>query len=413
MKILFLPAYFYPERMASSKLDYDRDVAFSKSGIRMECFTPTPTRGISDAEYRQYKSIPDEYLYDSMMHVHRYHMFREGKNPIVRAFRYLLCLLKQCYWGLRVKDIDCIYLGSTPPINGLIGGFLKKMKRVPFIYNLQDVFPDSLATLGVSQNSLIWKVGSCVERYTYKHADKIIVISEDIKNNIIRKGVPENKIEVVYNWINEEQIHPINKEENTLFDEFGISREKFHVVYAGNLGHAQNIQILIDAAEKLKDNKNIEFLIFGTGGLESEIKEQIASLALDNVRVLPLQPYEKVASVYSLGDVCVVSCKKGLGGSAMPSKSVTIMATGRPLLVNFDRGELEEIVTKNKCGLFSESGNLDEFVDCILKFYNDKAMCEEYGENARNLVLKKFTRDINVAKYVDVVKSFERVKEQF
>ncbi len=409
MRVLLLPAYFPPEQMAGSKLISDRNQAFADSDINMVCYTPMPTRGITEDVRKRYKEIQEENLYDGKLIVHRYKMFREGKNSLLRAVRYLLCLLKQIYWGIKSKEIDVVFLASTPPINGIAGGILKKIKKVPFVYNLQDVFPDSLSTLGISPNSLIWKFGSWVERYTYKHADKIIVISEDIKNNILRKGVPETKIEVVYNWINEEQVHPIKKDENTLFDEFGISRDKFHVVYAGNLGHAQNIQILIDAADKLRDNKNIEFLIFGTGGLESEIKKQISSLAIDNIRMLPLQPYEKVASVYSLGDVCVVSCKKGLGGSAMPSKSVTIMATGRPLLVNFDRGELEEIVTKNKCGLFSESGNIDEFVDCILKFYNDKAMCEEYGGNARNLVLSKFTRDINVAKYVDVVKSFEKV----
>ena len=408
MKILCLSAYFEPERISSSKLSYDRNSAFASAGIMTELYVPTPTRGISDDVRKKYLTLKEEFLFDGHLHVYRYSMFREKSNSLIRAFRYFLCSIKQLYWGIRAKDIDVIFIASTPPINGLVGGILKKIKHVPLIYNLQDVFPDSLASLGYTKKSCVWKLGSLIESFTYKKSDTIIVISKDIRQNIINKGVSQEKIKLIYNWIDENAVHPVKKKLNPLYEEFNIIPDNFNVVYAGNLGNAQNIQILIDAAEKLESFNDINFIIFGTGGLESEIKEQILLKKLNNIRVFPLQPLDRVSYVYSLGDACVVSCKKGLGGSAMPSKSVTIMATGRPLLVNFDKGELEHLVKDNKCGLFSEAGNLEQFVESILTFYNNREMCEEYGKNARNLILAKFTKDVNVQKYVDVIKSFEK-----
>lgn len=142
--------------------------------------------------------------------------------------------------------------------------------------------------------------------------------------------------EAVINWVDENAVQPVVKAENPLYEKFGLSRETFTVVYAGNLGNAQIIGIILDAAKQLKADgfkfqvsgsnpDRVQFVIFGTGGLEEEIRRRIAEEGLTNVRLLPLQPYERVSQVYSLGDACVVSCKEGLGGSAMPSKTWTIM----------------------------------------------------------------------------------------
>ena len=207
------------------------------------------------------------------------------------------------------------------------------------MYMCQDIFPDSLAGTGLAKKGgLLWKIGSCIANRIYRSADKIIVISQDFKKNLLAKGVPEEKIEVIYNWVDENAVQPVAKAENPLYEEFGLSREAFTVVYAGNLGNAQNIGIILEAAKRFNENENenenekqaVQFVIFGTGGLEEEIRRRIVEEGLTNVRLLPLQPYERVSQVYSLGDACVVSCKEGLGGSAMPSKTWTIMSCGRP-----------------------------------------------------------------------------------
>lgn len=408
MKILFLPAYFSPELVASSYLGDNLREYLCKKGCFIELYAPIPTRSISKemrAEYRN-KEHCCEKMYDGYMTVHRFSLYAEGKNPILRAFRYVLCWLIQFHKGLWAKDIDCIYLASTPPIQGMLGALLKKFKKVPFVYNLQDIFPDSLVGTSLAKKSgVLWKIGRKIENFTYKHADKIIVIGEDFKRNIMEKGVPEEKIEVIYNWVDENAVVPVAKEDNPLFEEFGISRDKFHVVYAGNLGNAQNIDVIIDAAKELADDKNVEFLIFGTGGLKEQFVEKVKSYGIDNVRFFPLQPMERVSQVYGLGDVCVVSCKPGLGGAAMPSKMLSIMSAGRAVVASFDQGELTYILEQNHCGAYAPAGDVKAFAELIRNMECNREVCQKMGENARKLILQKFTKEVGTQKYVEVIKS--------
>lgn len=119
----------------------------------------------------------------------------------------------------------------------------------------------------------------------------------------------------------------------------------------------------------------------------------------------PLQPYERVSQVYSLGDVCVVSCKQGFGGSAMPSKTWTIMSCGRPVIASFDKGELKEILENNNSGVFSHAGNVNEFVAAIKQLATNREKCEEMGKNARQFILDNLTKEVGTKKYIDIIKS--------
>lgn len=405
MKLLYLPAYYYPERSAGAHLIDDRNKAFIDGGFLMEIVTATPCRGLSKEERKRYYNPRKEIFFGGKLTILRFRMFAEGKNPLLRFFRYLLCFLNQFHYAKSVVA-DCVFLASTPPIQGVLGGLIKRRKGIPFVYNLQDVFPDSLVGAGLAKKGgVLWRIGRRIEDFTYRNADKIIVISQDIKRNIMAKGVPESKIEVIYNWVDAEAVRPVNRVDNPLFEEFNLNKELFTVVYAGNLGNAQNIDIILSAAYMLP---KIQFAIFGKGGQEDEIRNRIAKDSLSNVHLLPLQPMERVSYVYSLGDACIVSCKAGLGGSAMPSKTWSIMSCGRPVIANFDEGELKDILEENDCGVFSHAGNIQEFVDSIKLLAENHARCEEMGRNARQFILDNLTKEVGTQKYVDVIKQFEK-----
>lgn len=411
MKVLFLTAYYFPEHVASSYLGNNIRESLCREGIDVEIYTPTPCRGLTADQQKKYCSYEykKESVCDGKMIINRFSLYAEGNDPILRGLRYLLCFIKHFNRGLSANNIDVIFLASTPPIQGLLGGILRKLKKVPFVYNLQDIFPDSLSGTGLAKkNGFLWKLGRVIENFTYKNADKIIVISEDFKKNIMAKGVPEEKIVVAYNWVDENAVVPVEDVENPLFDEFGISCDKFRLVYAGNLGNAQNINIIIDAAAKMKDNDNVEFFVFGKGGLESEIRARIEFEKLTNIKLLPLQPFERVSYVYSLGDVCIVACKPGLGGAAMPSKTWSIMSSGSAVLANFDEGELKTIIESNNCGVFTKAGDLDGFVAAIEELSQNPAKCKEMGRNGREFIMNNLTKKIGTQKYVDVIKSYEK-----
>ena len=420
MKILLLPSYFHPEGVASPYISQNRNQRFADEGWGMVVYTPTPSRGITPEMRKEYlkKEHRIETALDGHLVVHRFRLVEEVKNPIIRAFRYFAQNIKQFNRAVFEKDArqcNVMLIASTPPTQGAMAAMVKKFRHIPLVYNLQDIFPDSLVSTGMTHEcSFLWKIGRVIENFTYRNADKIIVISQDFKRNIMAKGVPEEKIEVIYNWVDENAIIPVKDEENELFEEFGIGRDKFRVVYAGNLGNAQNIEIIVEAAKRLKDKGNIEFVIFGTGGLEDEIKATKEKEQLDNLQLFPLQPYERVAKVYGLGNACIVACKPGLGGAAMPSKTWSIMSSGRAVLANFDEGELKEIVegdtatdsaTAKPCGVFTKAGDLEGFVAAIEELSQHPERCAEMGRNGRNFILENLTREVGTRRYVEVIKA--------
>lgn len=398
MKILIPFSYYHPEQCAGLFVIDDMTEVAAREGIESLITVPTPTRNVpADAKWER-----NETLWDGKVKVHRFHMYGEGKNPILRALRYFFCEIVQLHYMLW-KEYDVAFIDSTPPIQGLKLPIVRLFRRKPFVYNAQDLFPETLSGTGLAnQGGILWKIGMWVSNVTFRNSDKIIAISNDIKRSMVARGVPAEKIEVVYNWVDEKAVQPVTKKDNPLFEEFGLSRDKFTIVYAGNLGNAQNIGIVLDGAKELPD---VQFAVFGSGGLEDEIRKRIATENLVNVHLNPLQPVERVSYVYSLGDACIVSCKEGLGGSAMPSKSWSIMSCGRPVVASFDEGELKEILEKNDCGVFSHAGNVEEFVAAIRQLASNKDKCEGMGKNARQFILDNLTKEVGAKKYVDIIKS--------
>ena len=407
VKILYLPAYFYPETAASSYLGENRNQAFADAGFEMDAYTPMPCRGISKELREKYKKKRIEKLYDGKMTLHRFSMFAEGRNPILRALRYVFCWIAQGWKGLRAKDVDCIYLASTPPIQGMLGAFLKKRKNVPFVYNLQDIFPDSLVGTGLAKKGgLLWKIGRVIEDFTYRNADKIIVISEDFKKNIMEKGVPEEKIVVVYNWVDQNAVVDIPREKNKLFDKYGLDRSKFYIEYSGNIGLTQNMDMLLEVMAELQVSyPDINLVLVGEGAYKAQVEKIVAEKQLKNVHLLPFQPYEDISYVFSLGDAGLVISKPGVGANSVPSKTWSIMSASRPVLANFDENELKQIVETHHCGIFTKAGDKEAFKQSIFTLYNNREMAVEMGKNGRQFVMDNLTREVGTQKYVDVIKS--------
>jgi glycosyltransferase involved in cell wall biosynthesis len=412
MRVLIFSAYYEPEIAASLYLSTNLYEDMAGYGWEVDLFVPMPTRGVDNETRKLYMKRKLEIKCGGKLRLHRFSMMREGENPFFRAIRYLILNLAFIWKGLKTST-DIIFVQSTPPTQGAMGAILKKFKRVPMVYGLQDIFPDSLVNIGLTKKgSILYKIGRIVENFTYKNADKIIVISEDFKKNLIDKGVPEEKIEIVYNWVEADGVVPINKENNVLYSRYNLDTSVFYVVYAGNLGYAQNIGVILEAAKLLQEHKDIKFLVFGSGAQEEEYKQTARDYALNNVQFFPMQPYKEVSHVYSLGDVSIVSCKSGFGGSAMPSKTWNIMSAGTAVIANFDEGtDMQEIIEKNNVGLFTKAGDTDGLKEAVLKFYEDKEVRKKMGYNGRQFVLNNLTRNIGTKKYVNVIKSAKGVKD--
>ena len=423
MKILFLSAYSFPENAASSYLTENRNQAFIEAGFGIVNYTPVPTRGVDDVTRKLYSSqLKHEILYDGEMSVHRFSLMKEMKNPLFRAVRYFFSSIKQLFLGIFAKDAkqcELLFIGSTPPIQGMMA---KKIRRIPMVYVVQDIFPDSLVGTGMThRGSLLWKIGRMIENYTYRNVDKIIVISQDFKRNIMAKGVPEEKIEVIYNWVDQNAVVDIPREQNKLFDMYNLDRSKFYVTYNGNIGLTQNMEMLCDVARELESSHpDIHFVLLGNGAYWDTLVEKLRGLRKEqrvkapdgteaitfgNITLLPFQPYEDIAHVFSLGDVSLVISKPGVGANSVPSKTWSIMSAARPVLANFDENELKSIIADNKCGIFTKAGDRESFRDAIVYLFNNRELCKEFGANGRKFVMDNLTKEVGTQKYVDVIKS--------
>lgn len=400
MKILKPSAYYEPEVFSSAHLNNDLEKALVENGDEIYIVTPQPSRGCTEEDYIKYK--PREQKYDGHVNIERFKLMKEGKNVLKRAFRYIYMNFEQYLICSKYKDIDLIYAASTPPTQGALAALLKKRLKKPFVYNLQDVFPDSMVNAKMTKKgSLIWKIGRIVEDFTYRNADKIIVISQDIKKNLINKGVPENKIKVIYNWIDTKRVRPVSIEKNRLAKKFGITEDTFNVVYAGSIGALQGIETIINAAELLK-KENVAFHLFGDGVNKVNIEEK--ARGLNNVYFYPLQSLEYVSEVYSLGNCCIVSCKEGTGQAGLPSKTWSILACGRPIILSFDYGELSELIVNNGLGMYSKAGDAKTLANNIRYYLQNKEICKEQGRNAREFAIKVLDKNKSMSLYIELFK---------
>ena len=395
MKMLLLYAYFKPEQISSSHLDHDLIEGLLAAGHTVEIVCPTPTRNVDPTvAWKKH-----EVLKNGRFSITRFRAPKERRNPILRALRYFFCNLRSFSVAKRISDTDAIYCNSTPPILGLVAAKLKKKKKIPFIFCVQDIFPDSLGSTGLSkEGSFLYRRGLNVANKIYDAADRIIVISEGFKKNLLAKGVPEEKLVVVPNWTDLEEIRPVSKEENRLYEEFGHPRDEFLAIYAGNFGESQGVDVILEAAKILAD-KPIFFVLFG-GGTQYE-KIHAASKSIQNVKVFPLLPAERVSEVYSLGDVDLITCKKGVGKAGLPSKTWNILACNTPIVASFDlESDLADLLRAAGCGQIVEPENPQALADALLLAMekDEKPTC-----STREFVKATVSKEICVGKYVEVV----------
>ena len=409
MKLIYFVQYFPPESASGLPLVMDMLEGFALRGWNVDVYTTTPTRGVTKDQRNEYKHKRKEVLFDGRVTVHRMPLYREGTGFIQRSIRYSIfscqCLVK----GLLVPA-DAIFTGGGPPTRGIVAGLIHKLTSKKVIFNPQDLFPDSLIYSGTVQgDSAVVKAWRIFERFSYNNADVIITISNDMKETISERCKISKEVQVIRNWIDTESVIPVERNNNTLFDELKLPRDKFYVTYAGNLGKMQGIETLVSAAELLKDKDDIQFVIFGNGSEEKNIRTLMDEKKLKNLHLFPLQPPNLVSEVYSMGDVSVVLCKLGTGKAGMPSKTWTIMGSGTGIIASFDLGgEMERIINEAECGLCVEAENAVALSNAILKCYNAPATVSEWGKNARKYAEINLSKKTAVDQYINSIEKTMR-----
>jgi glycosyltransferase involved in cell wall biosynthesis len=298
-----------------------------------------------------------------------------------------------------------VLIATSPQLLvGLAGWWLARIKRVPFIFEVRDLWPESLAAVGMgSKDSTLNLFLGSIARFLYKHADHIVVVTPAFTDYLIQHWkVPPEKISVVENGVETDLFSPENHNDN-LRRELQLEG-KFVVGYIGTMGMAHGLETLVQAATELQQTApDVLFLIVGEGADRKRIMQLARSQGLTNMRFVGQQPREKVPEYISLCDVCLVLLKKSeLFKTVIPTKMLEFMSCARPLILGVD-GQARKIMDEAGAGLFVEPENASALVQAILRLKADPALRETLGRNGRHHTAEHFSRRQTAKDYIAVI----------
>jgi len=284
--------------------------------------------------------------------------------------------------SLRGGRVDAVIAMSPPLTMGLTGWCTHLVRRGPLVFNIQDVFPDAAIETGAITNTKIIAVARWLERVSYHRSAAVTVLSDDLRDNVAAKVRPthRDRVHVIPNFVDTEFIRPADRM-TALRDELGIGSEPV-VLYAGNVGFSQSLEMVVDAAAHFPA---ATFLINGDGAARASLEARAAGLA--NVRFSGYQPKERVPEVLATGDIHLVPLKQGLGRVSVPSKTYSILAAGRPVLAAIDPGtEVPRMIAASGGGVAVGPDAPAEFVAALGALLGDLPAAQAMGAAGRRWV---------------------------
>lgn len=347
----------------------------------------------------QYPQQFDKY-FGKQLQVHNIKFEKKAKADLKARYLADLSYYRQaCKWMKKNKP-DKVFLQSCNTAFFTMF-YAKHILKCPLLYNEQDIFPENAYFAGIlSESSMVYKVAHALQKYAYKNATALSTISDDMKSTIVtRYGIPEDKVQVIYNWGHEE-LKAHSEQDNVFLRKYPKKPGEFRVVYAGNLGKMQNVELILETAALMKDDAGVSFYIVGGGVNEEKLKIFAKEKELNNVTFVGMQPPEEVADLYAAADVNVIPLQKGLIYAALPSKTADCLIAGKPIITCVDdESKFAKLV--GKYGIENAGTSRPEKLE---KLIFDTRMGGCRCENAL-LWDEFFTKDKSVAEHCNSVMS--------
>ncbi len=307
-----------------------------------------------------------------------------------RALSYM-CFMVTCIWeSLRVGPVDVV-LGTSPPIFQLPSAWLVAViRRCPFVLEIRDLWPDFAIEMGVLRNRLLIYVARTVERYFYRSATWVVANSPGFRSHLVSNGVPTNRLTVIPNGVETSMFDP-ERRGSSFRQQWGL-QDRFVVTYAGALGRANDLDTVLDAAECLKAEPQVRFLLVGGGKELTRLQEEVKSRHLTNIVFGGHVPKDRMAEVLAASDVCLAILQDlAMFRTTFPNKVFDYMAAGRPSIVAID-GVIREVIESADGGQFVKPGEAQALADTVLQYARDPQLCARQGQSARRYVQQHFER---------------------
>mgnify|MGYP000764129562 FL=1 len=344
----------------------------------------------------QYPQQFEKYL-KGQLQVQNVRFEKKAKADLKARYLADLSYYKQACKLMKKNKPDKIFLQSNNTAFFTVF-YAKHILMRPILYNEQDIFPENAYFAGIlSESSMIYKVAHALQKYAYKNATALSTISDDMKSTIVtRYGISEDKVQVIYNWGHEE-LKAHSDEENVFLKKYPKKSGEFRVVYAGNLGKMQNVELILETAALMKDDQDVSFYIVGGGVNEEQLKTFAKEKELNNVTFVGMQPPEEVADLYAAADVNVIPLQKGLIYAALPSKTADCLIAGKPIITCVDNGTAVEKIIR-PYGIVNTGADEKRLKTAILNAKEKAGLCETKG-----LLEKYFSLKPNVASHCQMI----------
>lgn len=409
-KILILSLVFPPDSVSTAQIMGDLATDLSALGHQVTVLTTFPhyNRDLEAESQQPIRNLWGRILQKSNFQgIQVFHTFmpRKDKSKLLRVLAWLGFHLISTVAGMaKISKPDVILTPSPPLTIGVSAWILGRFHRAPYIYNVQEIYPDIAISMGAVRNRLLIRLLSRLESFVYRQASSITVIAPRMRQRLLEKQVPTNKIEVIPNFVDIDSLCPSPKDNE--FSRQHSVHEKFVVSYAGNLGPAQGLESFIEAAELLRGEPEIHFMMMGDGILREALEQYVKQLDLPQFTFLPYQPYSLMPKIYAASDICLVPQALETGCQALPSKVYRIMACGRPVLATTElSSDLAHLVQSVGCGAAAEPGSARTLADMILGAYRDQKLWRRMGQKGRDHVVERYARSVVTAQYDVLIQS--------
>ena len=336
-----------------------------------------------------------------------YHTFMANRssNIVSRLIPWLMFHVIALVAGLLIpRRVDVILTPSPLLSLGFVAWMIGLRHRCRFVYNVQDLHPDSAISMGRINNPVFRWLLYRMESFVYRTAGAVTAITPGIKQRIESKGIKPEKVVYIPNWVDTDREAPVDKS-NRFAVEHGLDSH-FVVSYAGTLGMAQSFDEFLEAASLVKAQPHIRFLIAGEGTHREHIARTIQDQSLDNVLLLPNQPQQMMPMIYGTSDMSFVTLLPELGDTALPSKVYRIMSTATPVLAVTEAGSgLSDLVLEAQCGAVVEPDSGAEIASVIEKFAADPDLAKQTGLSGRAFAQASYSRPNLISRYIELFNS--------
>lgn len=364
--ITFLLMYYKPENHTINYVYNPIINDYIKQGYRVNIIVPNPTRGLSRAKIKEYQNKAEEKIDENLL-LYRVNCFTYKRyNKFNLLLRYL-SVSSRCARKLKKIKSDIVFLQTSPPIfYAYKASKIAKKKNISIVYNVQDIYPDNI----FKENKLLYKIIDYYQKKTLNNADVITTLSDDMKNTLLKKGEFKNKIKIIPNPVTF-KVDQYNKQllEKVSID-YSFKKDKINVVYAGNMGYLQDIDVIISAAKKVLEKTNkYNFILIGEGAQKERLNKEVKSLNNENIKIYNMAPMELSPYIYKLADYNVISLLPNVIYTACPLKTAMIIEADKKVIACVDKDSeyVKELNEKVKELIVISNRNAEKLAKELIK----------------------------------------------